>query len=135
MQLLNPATIETTLIHAEKYPITVGFFVLVGLFAAGLYWLLFRFWPQWREEQDKHHAEAEKTRLHMSELLKQRGNEAAEDIARERELARVQHEATVREISGAVERLDARVSGVHDIVKSIASKIGAAIVLLFIGGR
>lgn len=135
MQQITPGTVETALTHAERWPMTVGFFLAVGLMAGLAYWLLFKFWPAWLAEQEKH-------RQHVSDALKQRGVESAEDIRAARDLAAQQHAAVVKEIGdrvvavgGRVDDVHAKVSGLHDTVRAIASKLGAvAVAVCLFGG-
>lgn len=71
------------------------------------------------------------SRLHMSEALAKRGNEAADDIKAAQALAKAQHEALVDKIEGKIDRLGERVQDSHTLLRSIAAKIGAvALVLL-----
>lgn len=136
MQQITPSAVETALTHAERWPMTVGFLLAVGLLAGAVYWLLFKFWPAWLAEQEKH-------RQHVSDALKQRGVESAEDIRAARDLAAQQHAAVVKEIGdrvvavgGRVDDVHAKVSGLHDTVRAIASKLGAVALAvgLFGGG-
>jgi len=130
MQQITPGAVETALTHAERWPMTVGFLLAVGLLAGMAYWLLFKFWPAWQIEQEKH-------REHTTLALKQRGAEAAEDIKAARDLAATQQAALVKEIGdrvvtvhGRVDDVHAKVSGLHDAVRAIASKLGATVVAI-----
>ncbi len=154
---IDPATAEKIADYAIKAPITlIAFALLFGLGYLGR-WLITKFWPEWQAAQEKRRLdnaeEAEKTRKHMTEVLNKRGEEAAVDIAREREVATMQHRAIVDGISGRldnvhgrldtvhnavgdvsdkVDKVDARLSGIHDVVRALASKQGVGVVLMLL---
>lgn len=72
------------------------------------------------------------SRLHMSEALTKRGVEAADDIKAARELSRAQHDALVDKIEGKLDRLGERVQDSHTLLRSIAAKIGAVVLVLLL---
>lgn len=138
---------------------TVGFFLLVAVFVCALAWLTLRAWPKWQDVQEKRRlemiAEQEKTRMHLADILKQRGAEAADDIAREREFAALQQRALVdglgsriggvdekvtqvqgitRELSAKVLEVHSRVTGIHEVVRVMASKSGLAVMAFILAG-
>ena len=87
----DPSTVQLVndgLKHAESFPITIGFFILIGMFVGFFYWLLFRFYPFYRDEQEKNRLareiEGEKTRNHLAGILAARDEKAAAAIADER---------------------------------------------------
>lgn len=121
-------TVETVRAAVETHPniwLAVGVAVGPVATAALIGWVAIRHaLPAVREELAA-------SRLHMSEALAKRGDEAAEDIIAARELARVQHAALVERIEGRVERLDERAKTSETLLRSIVAKIGAvALVLL-----
>lgn len=131
MQTIAPSTVETALTHVERWPLSL---FAVGLLTGVAYWLLFKFWPAWQVEQEKH-------RDHLTLALKQRGVEAADDIKAARDLSATQHATIVKDIGdrvvavhGRVDDVHAKVSGLHDAVRAIASKIGVATVMLCLFG-
>ncbi|TXH48483.1 MAG: hypothetical protein E6Q97_24685, partial [Desulfurellales bacterium] len=88
-QQITQSTVETALTHAERWPMTVGFFLAVALMAGLAYWLLFKFWPAWLAEQEKH-------REHLAKALAQRGVEAQQDLAAQAKLHESQQTHMVR---------------------------------------
>ena len=103
--------------HAEGWPITVGFFLIFGLFALAFAWLLFRGWPQWLAEQATSRAhreiENEKTRLHLDTALANGRKEAVEAVAAERTAAKERHAEIVGRVSDKVDKLHEKVDGLH----------------------
>ena len=122
-QQLSQSTVETALTHAERWPMTVGFFLAVALMAGLAYWLLFKFWPAWLLEQEKH-------REHLAKALAQRGVEAQEDIAASARLHESHQASLVKELGGRIDKTHERVSDVHEVVKQIAQKVGLGVLLL-----
>lgn len=120
MQSIPQSTVETALVHAEKWPMTVGFFLAVALMGALAYWLLFKFWPAWLQEQEKH-------REHLAKALAQRGSEAQEDIAVASKLHESQQTALVKELGGRIDKTHERLGEVHAKVHAIATKIGVTV--------
>lgn len=142
------AAAETFVKHAESYPITVGFFVLLGCFlsllagiAVALRWAARTYWPRYLEQQERNvvsrETEGEKTRAHIADLMKSRGEEAAADVRGAHSEIGVKVEAVQRsivdvsgkvaDVSGKVDKVDARISGIHAVVKALASKQGITI--------
>lgn len=122
-QQISQSTVETALTHAERWPMTVGFFLAVALMAGLAYWLLFKFWPAWLSEQEKH-------REHLAKALAQRGVEAQEDIGAVQRLHESQQTALVKELGGRIDKTHERVSDVHEVVKQIAQKVGVGLLAL-----
>lgn len=122
-QQISQSTVETALTHAEKWPMTVGFFLAVALMAGLAYWLLFKFWPAWLAEQEKH-------REHLAKALAQRGVEAQQDLAAQAKLHESQQTHMVRELGGRLDKTHERVSDVHKVVQQIAQKVGVGVFLL-----
>ena len=122
-QQISQSTVETALVHAEKWPMTVGFFLAIGLMGALAYWLLFKFWPQWQLEQEKH-------REHLSKALQQRGAEAQQDIAVASKLHESQQSQLVKELGGRLDKTHDQVTDVHEVVKQIAQKVGVGLLAL-----
>ena len=119
-QQISQSTVETALTHAEKWPMTVGFFLAVGLMGALAYWLLFKFWPAWLLEQEKH-------REHLAKALAQRGVEAQQDIGAVQRLHESQQTSLVKELGGRIDKTHERVTDVHEVVKQIAQKVGVSL--------
>lgn len=122
-QQVSQSTVETALTHAERWPMTVGFFLAVALMAGLAYWLLFKFWPAWLAEQEKH-------REHLAKALAQRGVEAQQDLAAQAKLHESQQTHMVRELGGRLDKTHERVSDVHAVVKQIAQKVGVGVLAL-----
>jgi len=122
-QQISQSTVETALTHAERWPMTVGFFLAVALMAGLAYWLLFKFWPAWLAEQEKH-------REHLAKALAQRGIEAQQDISAVQRLHESQQNALVRDLGGRLDKTHERVSDVHEVVKQIAQKVGVGVLAL-----
>lgn len=120
---VSQSTVETALTHAERWPMTVGFFLAVALMAGLAYWLLFKFWPAWLAEQEKH-------REHLAKALAQRGVEAQQDLAAQAKLHESQQTHMVRELGGRLDKTHERVSDVHKVVQQIAQKVGVGILAL-----
>lgn len=112
----TPETVSTVLPHIEKWPITIGFFLFLVLVGGLMYWLLFRFWPEWRDEQQRN-------RDHAEAILKRRGDEAAADIAAERTLAATTHQQVVDGIGSRVDSLAKDVAGIDEDVAEIARDV------------
>ena len=127
MQPATQNTIETALVHAEKWPMTVGFFLAVGLMGALAYWLLFKFWPAWLAEQEKH-------RDHLAKALTQRGVEAQQDIAAASKLHESQQTTLVKELGGRIDKTHEKIGEVHAKVHAIAAKIGVTVLTIFLFG-
>ena len=127
MQPATQNTIETALVHAEKWPMTVGFFLAVGLMGALAYWLLFKFWPAWLAEQEKH-------RDHLAKALTQRGVEAQQDIAAASKLHESQQTTLVKELGGRIDKTHEKIGEVHAKVHAIAAKIGVTVLLALLFG-
>ena len=127
MQPTTQSTVETALIHAEKWPMTVGFFLAIALMGALAYWLLFKFWPAWLLEQEKH-------REHLAKALAQRGAEAQEDIASAAKLHESQQTTLVKELGGRIDKTHEKIGEVHAKVHAIAAKIGVTVLTIFLFG-
>lgn len=129
---------ETFVRHAEAWPITVGFFCFLALLGGLAYWLLFRFWPDWKAEQEKtrlqREAEGEKTRTHIAGLMSARGLEAKEEVAAERAAGKERHSEIVRDISGRVEKLHEDVRTISRKTGEIATKLGLPLAFLLACG-
>lgn len=121
------SAVETALIHAEKWPMTVGFFLAIGLMGALAYWLLFKFWPAWLLEQEKH-------REHLTNALAKRGVEAQEDIAAAAKLHESQQTTLVKELGGRIDKTHEKIGEVHAKVHAIAAKIGVTIFAICLFG-
>ena len=119
-QQISQSTVETALTHAEKWPMTVGFFLAIALMGALAYWLLFKFWPAWLLEQEKH-------REHLAKALAQRGVEAQQDIGAVQRLHESQQTSLVKELGGRIDKTHERVTDVHEVVKQIAQKVGVSL--------
>ena len=122
-QQISQSTVETALTHAEKWPMTVGFFLAIALMGALAYWLLFKFWPAWLLEQEKH-------REHLAKALAQRGTEAQQDIGAVQRLHESQQTALVKELGGRIDKVHERVGDVHEVVKQIVQKVGIGLLAL-----
>jgi hypothetical protein len=127
MQPIPQSTVETALVHAEKWPMTVGFFLAVALMGALAYWLLFKFWPAWLLEQEKH-------REHLAKALAQRGAEAQEDIAAATKLHESQQTTLVKELGGRIDKTHEKIGEVHAKVHAIATKIGVTVFAICLFG-
>ena len=126
-QQISQSTVETALTHAEKWPMTVGFFLAIALMGALAYWLLFKFWPAWLLEQEKH-------REHLAKALAQRGAEAQEDIAAASKLHESQQTTLVKELGGRIDKTHEKIGEVHAKVHAIAAKIGVTVLTIFLFG-
>jgi hypothetical protein len=127
--LIEPSTVETVKTAVETHPNTwlaVG--VAVGPVATVVLigWGTLKFLLPYVKE------ELAASRKHMSDALAARGNEAVDDIKAARELARVQHEAIVERIEGKIEHLDERAKTSETLLRSIAAKIGAVVLVLLL---
>lgn len=134
----DPSTVQIVndgLKHAESFPITIGFFVLIVMFAAFFYWLLFRFYPVYIGEQEKNRVarevEGEKTRLHLANILAARDEKAAQAVDAERTAGQQRHTEIVKEIGDSVEKLHAKTDTTHRHLSLVLAKLGVAAVLLF----
>ena len=147
------SAVDTFARHAEGWPITVGFFCFLALFAALLYVLLFRFWPTWQAEQEKtrnqRESEGEKTRQHIQTVLAGKDQATIELVSGERDAGKVRHAEIVGQVSSRVatveskvdrlqdrhEKLHEKVEDVQRKASAIAAKIGvvSVIVLALVG--
>lgn len=125
---------ETFVRHAEAWPITVGFFCFLALLGGLCYWLLFRFWPDWKAEQEKtrlqRETEGEKTRTHIAGLMAARGAEAKEEVAAERSAGKERHKEIVDSVSGKIDRLNDKLDTVARKTGEIAVKLGVPTLIL-----
>lgn len=127
MSPTTQGTVETALVHAEKWPMTVGFFLAIGIVCALAYWLLRVFWPAWLLEQEKH-------REHLAKALAQRGAEAQEDIASAAKLHESQQTTLVKELGGRIDKTHEKIGEVHAKVHAIAAKIGVTVLAICLFG-
>ncbi len=120
--------------HAESFPITIGFFILIGMFVGFFYWLLFRFYPFYRDEQEKNRLareiEGEKTRNHLAGILAVRDEKAAAAIADERSAGQQRHTEIVKEIGESVEKLHEKTDTTHRHLTMVLAKLGVTTVLV-----
>ena len=133
----DPTTIQLAndgLKHAESYPITIGFFILIGMFACFFYWLLFRFYPTYRDEQEKNRlareVEGEKTRTHLAQILAARDEKAAAAVDAERSAGQQRHTEIVKEIGESVEKLHEKTDTTHRHLTLVLAKLGVTTVLV-----
>ena len=134
----DPSTVQMVndgLKHAESFPITIGFFVLIVMFAAFFYWLLFRFYPVYIEEQEKNRVarevEGEKTRSHLAQILAARDEKASQAVDAERTAGQQRHTEIVKEIGDSVEKLHVKTDTTHRHLSLVLAKLGVTAVLLF----
>lgn len=120
--------------HAESYPITIGFFSLIAMIGCLGFWLLFRFWPTWREEQEKNRTsrenEQEKNRAHIAGLVASVRQEAKDALEAERSAAATRHKELTDGISGNVAKLSEKVDENSRRLGLIAAKLGIGILLI-----
>lgn len=145
---------ETFARHAEGWPMTVGFYVMLAMIAGIFAWVVFKFFPTWKTEGEanRQHKEKENDRFQATLLaaLKERGDQAQRDVEAERRLAQAQSDNISREIGGRVDRLGDKVDDVSEdvdelkgemksmggVLRSVASKLGVglgAVAALFAG--
>lgn len=121
------ATVDAVARHAEGWPITVGFFTLIALLASFFYWLLFKFWPKWQDEQEKtraqREAEGEKTRAHIQGLLSEKDKVAAGLIADERAASRERHQELTEKVADRVVRVEGKVDRLSDKHEQLHAKV------------
>ena len=126
--MLDPTTVETVRTAVETHPNTwlaIGVAVGPVATAALIGWVTIRFvMPAVREELAA-------SRKHMTDSLTARGAEAENDAKAARELARVQHEAIVERIEAKIGHLDERAKTSETLLRSIAAKIGAVVLVPF----
>lgn len=152
------STVEKAADLAVKWPITVGFFVILIAVLLSIRWVATVGWPRWQQEQEVRRVaedarrkaivdEAERTRQHMTDLLKQKDDQAAAtlrsvtDVEAAKQKAIVDGigakvdavatatagvarevvvvEATARDITGKVESVHVKVEAVHAKVSGI----------------
>lgn len=134
------AAAESYASHAEKWPITVGFFsLLIGfialLIAAGffLHWLAQVGWPAYLAQQERNvqsrEAEGEKTRKHIADLMAGRDAAAAAAITD----AHSKIGAKVEEVHQDVKDLHSKHDKLDTVLRTIAIKVGASLFLLLAG--
>ena len=125
------ATGDKILAAAERHPDTfwpvvaclIPLAMLAGVLFVVVRWVL----PAWREE-------LEKNRLHLAGIVKQRGDEAAADLAAGRELARVQHDAVVQRVETKIDstredlrRSSDRIDRISEQLARVAAKVAVAV--------
>lgn len=134
---VTPATTDRVVNWAIQAPLTVAFFLLLGAIGYIGRWVIRDAWPKWLEENEKtrtqREVENEKTRLHLEKVLDKRGEESTLDVADAHakiggEVRAVRDDVAV--VSGKVDKVDAKISGVHALVKALASKQGFGVVVL-----
>lgn len=131
------STVDTFAKHAEGWPITIGFFSLIALLGGFFYWLLFKAWPKWLEEQEKtraqREAEGDKTRTHIQGLLTEKEKAAAAIVADERAASRERHGEIVGQVSGRVSTVDSKVDRLHEKVDGVQRTVGAIAAKIGVG--
>lgn len=135
---VTPATTDRVVNWAIQAPLTVAFFLLLGAVGYLGRWLVTKAWPEWRDEQEKSRQlrvdENEKTRLHLEQVLDKRGTEATKDVA-DAHAAIGSRVAEVRDdvaaVSGKVDKVHEKISGVHALVRAMATKQGIGVLALF----
>lgn len=139
--------------HAEGWPITVGFFMLLVILAGLFTWLSLKAFPAWLQQQEANRAHAtleqDKRQAHQLAMLAAARMDAAADLKAAHELAETQHRHITGDVSGKVERVQEDVkslrsdmSNVRNDVQnlaqkthSIAAKLGVSILaILTLGG-
>lgn len=134
------AVAESYVSHAEKWPVTIGFFtLLVGFIAllAGvayfLRWLAQVGWPAYLAQQERNvtsrEAEGEKTRKHIADLMAGRDAAAASAITD----AHSKIGAKVDEVHQDVRDLHSKHDKLDTVLRTIAIKVGASLFLLLCG--
>lgn len=127
--MLEPSTVETVRAALENKPnLWLAFAVAVTPVATAMLigWGVVKFLlPYVREE-------IAASRKHMSDALTARGVEAADDIKAARELAATQHAAIVDRIEAKIGHLDERAKTSETLLRSIAAKIGAVVLVLLL---
>lgn len=112
--------------------VSLPLLTVAGMVLLVVKWLL----PAWREEK-----KADRDALVTA--LKQRGEEAERDAAKDRELAKTQSEALVGRIETKIDgirsevaKIDGRVERHSEVLARLAAKVGAGLALLasFLGG-
>jgi hypothetical protein len=124
---MQPGTIESVAGHLESHTqawLTIAAAMGPLIAVGALVFVIIRFLiPFLREE-------AKNNREHLIALVAQRGKEAQEDIAANRELSKIQQAAIVERVEVKVEDLHTKVSGVHEAVQRIVIKMGLSAILL-----
>lgn len=115
----NLETVKTAIETHPNIWLAVGIAISPFITVAGLGWFTFKFViPAWETQQ-------ELNRKHLAELLKQKSDDANQDMAATRELAKVQNSSLQEKIELKIDRLDER-------IKSIAAKIGVITILVLL---
>lgn len=127
-QIVTPATVSAVdmgLKHAEGWPMTVGFFVFLTAFIGLLWWLAFRFYPSWKEEQEKNRlhkeTEGEKFRTSLASAFEQTKAQTTAEM----EKVRKDGEERIRDVSGRVDRISTKIETIDGDVRTIKSDVAS----------
>lgn len=129
MLTVEPSTVEAVRSAVETHP---NIWLAVGVAVGPVATVVLIGWGVTRHLLPYIKDELAASRAHMSEALAKRGTEAADDVKAARELARVQHEAIVERIEGKIEHLDERAKTSETLLRSIAAKVGAVVLVLLL---
>lgn len=80
--------------------------------------------PAWEKQQ-------EINRQRLSELLKERSNDAEKQVTATREIAKLQNDSLQEKIELKIDHLDERVKNNETLLRNIAAKMGVVIFLIF----
>lgn len=138
-------TVEKAADLAVKWPITVGFFVILLAVMLSLRWVATVGWPRWQAETEARRVaiveEAAKTRQHMADLLKQKDEQAAAAVRSVIDVESSKQKAIVDGIGAKVDAVatttrdvHAKVSGIHELVQRLAAQKGVVLILLLCFG-
>jgi len=121
--------LETVKTAIETHPniwlafgIAVSPFITVGSIALFVVRYLL---PSWEAQQKLN-------REHLTELLKQRSDDANQDVAATRELAKTQNASLQEKIELKIDRLDERTKNTESMLRSIAAKLGTVVILVLL---
>lgn len=127
--MLEPSTVETVRSAVETHP---NIYLAIGVAIGPLATAVLIGWGVIRHLLPYIKDELAASRAHMAEALTKRGVEAADDIKAARELARAQHEAIVGRIEAKIDHLDERSKTSETLLRSIAAKVGAVVLVLLL---
>jgi Na+-transporting methylmalonyl-CoA/oxaloacetate decarboxylase gamma subunit len=113
---------------AYRGPLLFIVLALLVIIIAAFAWFALKVWPQQEKnkelerlqriaDKEAERLERAKDREHVEAMVKRRGEEAAEDASRDRELAKAQTDAVVT-------RIEIKISDSHSILRRLAEKAG-----------
>lgn len=126
---MQPDTVFRGLDYVYKGPLLGLVLILLAALLAIAAWYMLVAHPRGVAERA---AERQMDREHVAHLLKTKGEEAAEDAERDRELAKAHGEVIVSRVEGKVDRLHGRVEEVHGAIRRVAESLKVPVLVFLL---